>query len=122
VTSPVAFEVMRESWSVSAGELVRVVERAEPVAVAAGVMVGARVFKVEGPAMELRAHVHGLEISSSTGQPVDRREVERRGLLVVGRRLLAERDEARKAGRAFRRLTAVELRALNTAAGEEHRA
>jgi len=120
VTSTVAFDVTRESWSVSGGELVRVVERAEPVAVAAGVMAGARVFKVVEGFVELRGHVHGIEVASN-GQPVDRGEVERRGLLVVGRRLLTERDEARKAGRAFRRLTAVELRALNTAAGEERR-
>jgi len=60
----------------------------------------------------------GVELAADGATPVERRTTLERGLLVIGRKLLTEREADRRAGRAHRKLNMGELRALNAAQGD----
>ena len=69
--------------------------------------------------MEIRLGTGRAVELDARGRPVDRAALERRGLLVVGRRLREERDRDDRAGRRHRPLSAVERRALLAVQAEE---
>ncbi len=62
-------------------------------------------------------HVGMVELAED-GRRLTAAETRQRGLLVVGRQLLAERETARRAGRALRPLRVIEARAIEAALAE----